>query len=243
VLAALLLAVSVLVGLSGSALASVVHAGFDFFATQPESFQDFARAPIPANFFDPFSDPFTGRVNFSGVPLDPTTSNADTIVQRLAPAKFTRPFPSTETIPIQIVRLSLRSVSPIPVTYSGGRLRDFWWIDVSLSQVAQEMGTMSLMQVNKEGGTFGSTLPVQTRLTFTRVTDGAQRVIDTGLIGLRPLRFQAQGVPWSHKAPKNIITSGRFCAGCLNGVPGSIDEFSIVGVSAFHKIVPATRAA
>ncbi len=84
-------------------------------------------------------------------------------------------------------------------------------------------------------------LPVQPRFTFTRVSDGAVRILDTGQLGLHPLVFQAHNVPWSHEAPKDVVTSGRFCAGCSDGVPGSIDEFSMVGVSAFHKIVPATR--
>src|SRR3990170_2318941 len=39
--------------------------------------------PIPADFFDPGSDPFAGPVPFQGIALDPiVTGNASTIIQR-----------------------------------------------------------------------------------------------------------------------------------------------------------------
>ncbi len=237
----LALAISVAAFLPSAAGASPVHAGQDFFQTVSDSFQDFSAVPIPANFFDPGSDPFTGTVFLQGAPTDPTNlGTTDTIVQRLDTARFPHPFPSSDTIPIEIVALSLTSVNPITVTYNSGQNPELWDVRVTLSpRGPQQQGTMTLTHVDNAGGTFNSVLPVMPLLTFTRLSDGATRLLDFFDLGLI-VPLQSRGSPWSHDAPKNVITSKRFCAGCDHGVAQSVSELNAT-FGFFHHVVPAVK--
>ena len=111
-----------------------VQPGIDIWTT-PGGGTTFQEAAIPADFFDPGSDPLAGRIEFEGVPLPtlvgPPFSPTDTIVERLAPAVL--PGPGTQdTIPIEIVALSLQSAQPITVTYSGVN-PELWDVQVCLS--------------------------------------------------------------------------------------------------------------
>src|SRR5262249_60762028 len=70
---------------------------------------------IPAGFFGPGSDPFTGTIPMTGQPLNTlppgVISPADTIVERQAQAVLPLVCGPTATIPIQIEALDLTSVS------------------------------------------------------------------------------------------------------------------------------------
>lgn len=220
------------------ALASPVPAGNDYFETQPGTFQDFSMTPIPADFFDPGSDPFTGVIDFLGLPIDPATlGTTDTIVERKERAHLPGKLPSTDTIPIEIVALSLVSVNPITVTYNGGQNPEFWDVNVGLSTVPQLPGSMTLEHTTRGGGTFDSVLPVTPRFTFTRVNDGAVRVLDLGDFG-QHIQFQAHGVPWSHDAEEGLLRDRKFCASCVDGMAVTSSEFAII---AQHLIRPAMQ--
>ncbi|MBI1850173.1 MAG: thrombospondin type 3 repeat-containing protein [Planctomycetes bacterium] len=100
---------------------------------------------------------------------------------------------STATIPIEIVALSLVSVQPITVNYSGAPLEQ-WNIQVCLSSFPQPVGNMTLTSdpSNFNGGTFTSNLPVLPKLIFTRVFPPPVNppiVLDFGAAGLPPLAF------------------------------------------------------
>lgn len=69
---------------------------------------------IPANFFGPGSEPFTGTIPLQGVPLGGPFGNADTVIQRNEIAYLDLDG-STATIPIEMVQMDLRSVEPIVV--------------------------------------------------------------------------------------------------------------------------------
>ena len=220
------------------ASARPIKAGFDYFETQPGTYQDFSATPIPPDFFDPGSDPFDGTIDFLGEPLDPAVSTADTIVERQADVRPRHPFPSFDTVPIEIVALSLVSASPITVTYSGGSPEQ-WNVKVELSKNAsQAQGNMSIVKTTSRGGTFDSLLPVTPMLTFTRVGDGAVRVLDLGEIGLR-LPFQAFQVPWTHSVPRDLYESRGFCPSCADGQGVLSTEDAII---AKHLIKPAMKA-
>ena len=115
--AALLVALAILI--PGAVTAQeIIPPGFDAFITHETTCVDFTDSPIPAGFFGPGSDPFGGTVCFGGEPLGPDPScpagwdNADTIIERLGPAEF--PFiGASDTVPIEIVALSLQSANPI----------------------------------------------------------------------------------------------------------------------------------
>ena len=134
-----------------TALSSPVNANLDYFATQPSSYKDFSGTPIPPDFFAPGSDPFQGTVYFLGEPLSPV-SNYDTVVERLESARFPHPFSSNDTIPIEIIALSLVSVNPITVTYNGGSNPELWRINVTLSQAPQTAGNMTITHIDNDDG-------------------------------------------------------------------------------------------
>jgi hypothetical protein len=180
----------------------VVQPGDDAWMTPPPalpgvgSFVDFGSLPIPADFFDPGSDPFSGVIDLKGTPLTTfppgVLGSTDTVVRRPAP---TMPLPvgGQDTIPIEIVALSLVSVNPITVTYGGGMNPELWDVRVTLSTTQpQNPGTMTLRRTVADGGTFDSQLPVVPRLDFRRLSDGATRTADPA----PPDVFQSAGSPW-----------------------------------------------
>jgi hypothetical protein len=147
-----------------------VAAGNDEFETAAdgETYHDFAGAPIPANFFGSGSLAYGGLVALQGVPLS-AGSNVDTIIQRHQ--SVAGPGGSTG---ITMTGLSLKSTSPITVTYSNNTT-ETWNVKVGLSIFKASSGTMTI-----NSSTFDSTLKVWPRFTFTRVSDGATKVFDTG---------------------------------------------------------------
>lgn len=171
---ALLVGLGLLAGLfvitnSGAAQATIVHAGDDKFETTAngETYHNFTASKIPANFFGPGSNEYSGVVPLEGVPL-PNQGDIDTIVHRNSDVVV----PGSTTI--QMTELSLKSISPITVTYSGGG-SESWAVFVNLSTFKASTGTMNIGTT-----TFDSSLKVWPRFTFVRVPDGATLVLDTG---------------------------------------------------------------
>lgn len=138
--------------------------------------------PIPADFFYPGSQPFTGVVTFGGKPLSPGAGDADTLVQRLNFLDLPGPG-SVATIPIEIVGLDLKSADPIVV---GGVE---WNIEVVLGQPPAPPGTMTVTRTHAAGGTFDSVLPVRPQFIFTPVLGGPDRVWEPGVT----IPFNSQG--------------------------------------------------
>ena len=216
-------ATAVAVWLAVPAAAGAVEPGFDLLQTDPAatvfSFQD--EFTIPAGFFGPGSEPFTGEVHFGGLPLQTfqgrDVGDADTVVRRPQAANLQPPFPASDAIPIEIVSLSLQSVQPIQVN-SGGTLQP-WDVRVDLSPTHPSQGAMRIVKTSDQGGTFDSRLQVFPHFVFTRISDGATRTIDVGEL---PPSYQLQqdlllnsaNVPWR--------------AGCVapaRAVPGINDGF------------------
>ncbi|HKQ97999.1 MAG TPA: protease pro-enzyme activation domain-containing protein [Candidatus Polarisedimenticolia bacterium] len=159
----------------------------------------FGATPIPADFFDPGSEPFAGDVPMQGRAIDPLglLGPTDTIVRRTQPASLIGPGASA-TVPIEIVALSLVSSQPITVGYGGGPSEQ-WTVRACLSSaVPQPAGSMAITNGTciDEGGTFTSSLPVQPRLVFSRVGDGATRVLDTGALGIPADLFTTVNGHW-----------------------------------------------
>lgn len=147
-----------------------IVAGNDEFETPAngESFHDFGGSPIPANFFGSGSQAFNQLVAMEGVPLS-GGSDVDTIIQRHQ--TVSAPGGSTQ---LTMTGLSLKSINPITVTYSGGGTES-WNVQVSLSQFKASTGTMKI-----NASTMDSSLKVWPRFTFTRIPDGLTKVFDTG---------------------------------------------------------------
>lgn len=154
---------------------------------------------IPADFFGPGSDPFSGTVAVIGVPLGGLFGLDDTIVDRLDGVTFTEENGSctvdeiscTSCTPgscgnvnIEVSELSLASVAPITVTYNGGQTPTEFDVAVALSPTQTSDGSMRIVHENAAGGSFFAEMDVFVELTFTEVGNaGNAFVLDTGTIG------------------------------------------------------------
>lgn len=158
---------------------------------------DFTATPLPANFFGPGSDPFTGVVKLNGDPLDTLPAgvlgSTDTIVRRMAPTAPLLPGGS-DTVPIEIVALNLVSCEPITITFNGGTSSQLWEVRVHLSVVApQAPGSITIRMTHPNGGVFDSLLPVQPRLVFQHLNGPGVAGIDPA----PPIQLQGQAQGWT----------------------------------------------
>ncbi|RLD51398.1 MAG: hypothetical protein DRJ05_18450, partial [Bacteroidetes bacterium] len=186
-----------------------IDPGTDFW-TAPEGgilFGGEDLPPIPADFFEPGSDPFEGQIDFEGGALDPPPfPDFDVLIERIAPANVPPPYPVGATIDVEIVELKLVSTQPITVTYVGGGIQE-WFVEVSLSVIPSLSGFMDVSKENPDGGIFSyMPLNVQPLFTFTLVTDpNEKRTWDTGLDGISPIVFNSSinDYPWEHSSIGN----------------------------------------
>ena len=177
---ALLVGMVMVVGLfvtakSRAAATVYIQAGNDEFETtgNGETYHNFQASPVPAGFFGTGSNKYSGLVPLVGVPINPLVSDTDTIIHRNSDV-FT---PGSTTI--SMTALNLKSINPISVSYADTHTED-WNVQVNLSDVMASGGSMSF---NSDGSAFDSSLSVYPKFTFTRVSDGAVRVLDTGSSG------------------------------------------------------------
>lgn len=161
---------------------------------------------IPADFFGPGSDPFTGTIQFEGVPLGPTEygdfGSADTLIRRSSDpfSPCDTPSEAEAEVEIQIVALSLESANPITVTYDGAN-DELWDVQVGLSTVPQSVGWLRAVKTHCNGGTYSSYLEVQGRFTFTKQGTGEQVVYDAGEEEQDPVPLSSPSElpwPWVH---------------------------------------------
>ena len=202
------------------AVGQEVLAGLDLLETDPAltsiEFGGLELPPIPADFFDPGSNPFEGPISLDGGQVSPglcpndDLNGVDTVIRRLSDAQV--PLDGKDEIPIEIVELSLVSVSPIVVGFSG-LTPELWDVEVDLSTQPQSLGTMIIQRTHANGGVFVTDLPVLPRFTFTSVADGNKvRILDAGLVGIPPLRFISVGAdPWEDKSPIPGSCTSNWC--------------------------------
>jgi hypothetical protein len=238
-------------GPCGLVTAFSIDPGVDLFTTPKSGVTDldFSATPIPANFFGPGSDPFSGVVISGGSPLftDPAGAIAptDTIVERLDQALLGGPG-TQDVVPIQIVALHLESLQPITVTYGGINPQD-WDVQSCLSSVApQPSGSMAIRMGScdpREGGTYQAQLPVIPRLVFTEVGNPAnQRVLDFGAVAIPPIHYQTLNGRWLPQDPSSmfsIIVSPLGLTVDHDCDPGTVDAGPLQASSNF---VPGLRA-
>ena len=157
---------------SRAATSIFIQQGNDEFETtgNGETYHNFQASPVPAGFFGSGSKQYAGLVPLVGVPLNPSVSDTDTIIHRNQDV-FT---PGSTTI--SMTALNLKSINSIVVSYTDNHTEN-WNVQVNLSDVKASGGSMSF---NSDGSAFDSSLSVFPKFTFTRVSDGAVRVLDTG---------------------------------------------------------------
>lgn len=173
----------------------------------------FTVMPLPPGFFGPGSDPFAGDVAFKGDPLTTTPPGilgpSDVIVERKTVALLPA-VGDSDTVPIEIIALSLTSINPITVTYYGGSNPELWDVKACLSSTQpQNVGSMIIRRGCDAGGTFSATLPVTPKFTFIRQSDQTVRVLDLG--GMLTINFETERLckgQWTYSDPGfGIFTS------------------------------------
>jgi len=102
--------------------------------------------------------------------VNPQVSDTDTIIHRNSDVIT----PGSTTI--SMTALNLAGINPITVSYTDNHTES-WTVKVNLSDVKASGGSMSF---NSDGSAFDSSLSVFPKFTFTRVSDGAVKVLDTG---------------------------------------------------------------
>lgn len=174
-----LIALALLTLVSGRSQADpVVAPGWDLL--QSTSGTTFAGQPfmgVPLGGFD-----FGGTIGFQSV------GNADTIVQRLAPADVPGPVPPSQTadpIPIELVALQLVSVNPIDL---GGGLGFHYITLQSIRGGPASAGQMTITFDSDAGGTFSSFFDV-----FFDVRLGS---LDGPILLSDTLTLSSNNVPW-----------------------------------------------
>jgi len=178
----------------GSNSWTVPSAGFEF--GSPE------LPPIPADFFEPGSDPFDGAVEFEGGTLEPPFPDYHTLINRITPANLPSPYPSTDMVDTEIIELSLVGTTPITITYNGGMDPQLWEVEVVLSVMPAPPGLMQITKNDPAGGTFSDIpLVVSPKFIFTRSLNPLdKRELDTGLEGINPIEFSALAdYPWEQE--------------------------------------------
>lgn len=167
-----------------------------------------ASPAIPPDFFGVGSVAFTGSVCLEGVPLgtvDLTSAgfgmvaagDADTLIKRSADP-FSRcelPSSTEQTVNIEVVALSLRSIAPITVNFGDGSTMQFD-VTVDLSPTPAAVGSLTAVKTHCNGGTYTSMLFVQPRFTFTNVNNTAEFfVLDTADAGTTAVMLDATSTP------------------------------------------------
>ena len=136
---------------------------------------DFSDQPIPAEFFDPGSEPFHWIP-----PLPPPRGRASELNNRLTLAsRGTLPLDVESSHSLRVHDLKLGGLGPVVIAYPDGHTES-WDVRVELSSaVPQPIGELTLYPKPCEpAGHFSARVVLIPRLAFTRTTDGAERIWD-----------------------------------------------------------------
>jgi len=227
----ILLILAVLIGITGTAINSAwalneqVTAGFDFFKTDPRTF-----VTLPADSFAPGIPPDDLPVPMEGVPIGP--GETDTIVERLTGANVDN-IGESDTIPIELVALSLRSIDPVDLSPLG--IFDMDVIGGADLGVPQSQGSMTIFRDFVDGGFFDATLPVDAFLTFTEVGNPG----NTFQVPFFDV-FDSSAGSWSHIPRLDSCTpaaSGGFFAAVDPQTQAKAPLFELAAF-ALHVVVP-----
>jgi len=164
---------------------------------------------LPADFFEPGSDPFDGIIAFEGSPLLGDYGHADTVVQRKEAAEL----PESDTVEIELIELSLVSTAPIVVTGMGPPSE--WDVEVTLNSTKPSLGSMQITKTLENGGMFSAEIDAWLTLLFTQVLGGGEAALDLTF----SVELRAEDVPWEYDIPLWFD-----CPDCgSNFAPGSSD--------------------
>jgi len=218
-------------------------------------FGDLENPPIPADFFFPGSDPWTGHIELYGDFINITFGDAGTVFQRWGvPIGPDADVPTNGTVDLEIIELDLVSTMPITVT-SNGVDHGEWNVAVNLSdaQALLPFGALTATKTHENGGTFDTWLEVQPKLTFTKVGEPEEQIVwDTGdgeIEERPPLVFESMLTPWVHEVNPDLDilapNDGYFVPMVEQPDPMditsqySVEMIATSGVVAHHTMRPA----
>lgn len=141
-----------------------------------------------------------------GDPIGP--GNTDTIVERLNQPPLPLPDGGTGIIDVELVALSLTSVSPVVIDLGGGP--QAYDLHVDLDPLTPSLGTINITSHNLGpggGGTFDSEFLVNSLLTFTPTGGGSPVVVP------RSDPLSSTSSLWSHIKPPNYPENAMFPSG------------------------------
>jgi len=223
----ILATLALLVAVPALARDAVITNGIDLWRT-PDiggTYADFARQPLPAGFFCAGSAPFTGKIVFKGVPIKTKPANvlreADTIIQRLDDAVFTKnlvtvnPFPmrgldgnvhqagasffqgkEVATTRVQVKAISFVGVRTVETSCGSFRVK------ASLAG-EQPITEMFIVREHDNGGSFYAPLSLNIKLTFSPVSGGAPLEV------VKTIRFPAKPLSvWTEVPEKRAVYNG-----------------------------------
>lgn len=234
VLAVLIAAVCFTVAVPAFAADRVIRGGIDIWATRPDgtTHYDFADNAIPAGFFCANSKPFTGVVYLKGSPIATGTpgalGNADTIVERLDDAVFSKS--GVATTRVQMRALSLVSIEPVKTSCG------LFNVKISLDG-DQPTTTMRIIRETRDGGSYIAPLAFNARIEFTPVEGRSIRP----RVLRKSIQFMAKpNATWTSR-PAGLVTHEGFVKVDTDG-DGAPDSF-LEGTSNFSAAGnPAAKA-
>jgi len=183
----------------------------------------FLEPAVPADFFEPGSDPFDWTISHG--------FSTDTIIIRLDDSAPPPPPINTGTIDIEIVALSLTSIAPVTVTYGGGLTTQDWDVQVDLAPGGDNTGQIQAIRTHENGGVFSSDFVVQPRFTFTNVADPLEiRIFDSVIEGYTgEVQTLFPDSPWCDESPFGLPDD--FNPGCDPFFPGGPFPLPYIGQS------------
>ena len=235
ILAVLITAVCFAVAVPALAADRAIRGGIDIWATRPDNttHYDFADNAIPAGFFCANSEPFTGTIYLKGSPIATgvpgALGNADTIVERLDDAVFTKSGVATTRVRMRALNL----VSMAPVKTSCGLFNAKITLDGD-----QPTTVMRIIRETRDGGSYIAPLAFNAKIEFTPVEG---RLVRPRVLR-KSIQFLAKpNATWTSRPPAPLVTHEGFVKVDTDG-DGAPDSF-LEGTSNFSAAGnPAAKA-
>lgn len=181
---------------------SVIQSGIDLWKTKSDgtTYAKFDKNPIPAGFFCPKSERFTGRIAFKGTPI--TTANAaallgaDTIIHRLDDAVFNKR--GIATTRLQVRAMTFQSIAPIQTAC--GAFNATLKLDGE-----QPITRMRIFRDNDKGGRFLAPISANIKVSFTPAGRQTSELFEI------PMKVRFPALPnqhWAHPvAPSKVAAA------------------------------------
>jgi hypothetical protein len=204
---------------------SVIQSGIDLWQTKGDgtTYAKFDKNPIPAGFFCPKSERFTGRIVFQGAPI--VTENAaalrgaDTIVHRLDDAVFNKR--GIATTRIQLRAMTFQSVKPLQTACGA--------FNATLRlEGEQPITRMRIVRESEDGGRFSAPIWANVKIAFAPVDRPTTEIFEIPVqVRFPPLLNQR----WVSPDPAQVKPAAAFVKVDTNG-DSRIDTF-LPGTSNF----------